>query len=192
LATSLIAFGVGLAVVPTASADPNDATQTDTPAPGPGTGPAASVGQPAPGPGTDGPAATVAQASDDPGAPAPTACKQFAAALNYASINYEDFAYSIAGNGASVDYAKPDVQSNNVTGRTALRQAAAAALDASGTPGLQPEVADPMRAWSMSATKLLLVMGVHGNGDMINGAATDMNNNATNVQFACARAGTHA
>lgn len=176
LASSLIAFGMGLAVVPTASADPNDAAQPDPPAPGPGTGPATSA----------------TQASDDPGAPAATACKQFSAASNYAAVNYEDFAYSIAGNGANVDYAKPDVQSNNVASRTALRQAAAAALDASGTPGLQPEVGDPMRSWSMNATKLLLVMGVHGNGDMINGAATDLNNDATNVQFACAHAGTHA
>lgn len=176
LASSLIALGMGLAVVPTASADPNDVAQPDPPAPGPGAGPATSA----------------TQVSDDPGAPSATACKQFGVALNYAAANYEEFAYSIAGNGANVDYANPDVQSNNVVSRTALRQAAAAGLDASGTPGLQPEIADPMRSWSMNATKLLLVMGVHGNGDMINGAATDMNNDATNVQFACARAGTHA
>jgi hypothetical protein len=176
LATSLIAFGIGLAVVPTASADTSDPVQTDTPAPGPGTIPASSAGQ----------------VTDDTGAPAATACKQFAAALNFAAVNYEDFAYSIAGDGANVDYANPSVASNNVASRTALRQAAGVALDASGTPGLQPEIADPMRSWSMNATKLLLTMALRGNGDAINGAATDVNNDAHNTQMACAVAGTHA
>ena len=172
LATSLIAFGIGLAVVPTASADPNDPAQTDAPAPGP--------------------AASAGQVTDDPGVPAATACEQFASALNFASVNYEDFAYSIAGDGANVDYANPSVASNNVAGRTALRQAAGVALDASGTPGLQPEIADPMRAWSMNATRLLLIMGLHGSGDALNSAATDLNNNAHDAQMACAVAGTHA
>lgn len=176
LAASLIAFGMGLAVVPTASADPNDTDQTDTPAPGPGTGPAT----------------IVSQASDDPGTAAATACKEFGGALNYAASNYEDFAYSIAGNGAYVNYGDPDVQSNNVIGRTALRQAAAVGLDAARTPGLQPEIAGPMQAWSMDAAKLIITMGLQGNGDAINAAATDMNTDGHNVQMACAAAGTHA
>jgi hypothetical protein len=176
LATSLIAFGMGLAVVPTASADPNDAAQTDTPAPGPGTGPPRSV----------------AQASSDANPEAATACKTFAAALNFASVNYEDFAYSIAGNGANVDYANPTVVNNSVASKTALRQSAAAAMEAAGTPGLQPEVANPMRAWSMNATKLLLLVAIHANGDALNSAATDLNNNAREAQMACALAGTHA
>ncbi len=79
-----------------------------------------------------------------------------------------------------------------MTGRTALRQAAAEALSAAGTPGLPPEIANPMRQWSMSATKLVLLMGLHTRVDTINGAATDLNTNTNNVQFACAAAGTHA
>jgi hypothetical protein len=176
LATSLIAFGMGLAVVPTASADPNDAAQTDTPAPVPGASPPRSI----------------AQVSGDASPEAATACKTFAAALNFASINYEDFAYSIAGNGANVDYANPTVANNNVAGRTALRESAAAAMEAAGTPGLQPEVANPMRTWSMNATRLLFLMAIHGNGDALNSAATDLNNNAREAQMACALAGTHA
>ncbi|MCW2685441.1 MAG: hypothetical protein JWR37_331 [Mycobacterium sp.] len=173
LATSLIAFGVMLAVVPNASADPaDDAAQTEAP--------------PA------GPAVMAAPVAGDASPEATDACKQFASALNFASVNYEDFAYSIAGDGANVNYADPNVTSNNVAGRTALRQSAAAAMDAANTPGLQPQVADPMRAWSLTATKLLVIMGIHGNGDALNSTATELNNEARDAQMACALAGTHA
>jgi len=69
-----------------------------------------------------------------------------------------------------------------------LREAAAAALDASATPGLQREIVGPMRRWSLQATKLLLIIGVHGNDDMTNGAASDLNDDAYKTQTACADA----
>lgn len=123
--------------------------------------------------------------------PAAAACGQFATGLDLAATYYSDFANNIAGD-APPNYTSPIVVESNVTGRTALRQAAAEALSASGTPGLQPEIANPMRAWSMSATKLLLLMGLHTGVDTINGSATDLNNNTNKVQMACAAAGTHA
>jgi hypothetical protein len=188
LAASLVGYGIALAVVPTASADPGDPVQPAPPPPGlpfpfgpPAQADAAS-------PGMFGGGAQPADGGD----PAKTACAQFARALNFASINYEDFAYAIAGNGSYVNYADPNVESNNVAGRTALRVAAATAMDAAATPGLSPDVANPMRMWSVDAAKLLVMMGVRGNGDVIDAAATDVNNDTRTVQFACAAAGTHA
>jgi hypothetical protein len=49
-----------------------------------------------------------------------------------------------------------------------------------------------MQSWSMNALKLLLIMGVHGGGDTLNSAATDLNTDSHNVQMACAAAGTRA
>ena len=118
------------------------------------------------------------------------ACKQFGAALNLAALNYEDFAYATAGNGNSVNYDDPTVMRSNVVGRTALREAAAVALSASRTPGLPPEVSDPIQAWSLHATKLVLVMGLRGGGDSLNSAATQLNTDASNAQMACALRGT--
>ncbi len=89
-------------------------------------------------------------------------------------------------------YADPAVSSSNVVGRTALRESAAVAMDAANTPGLQPEIADPMRIWSLGATKLLVKMGLRIPGESLNSTATEMNNQATKVQQACAAAGTHA
>ena len=66
------------------------------------------------------------------------------------------------------------------------------ALDAAGAPRLPGDVADPMRAWSLHATKLVLIMGLRGGGDSLNAAATDLNTDATNVQMACALNGSHA
>jgi hypothetical protein len=218
LATSLIAFGIGLTVVPTASADPSDPAQTDAPAPGP-------MGAPAPGPvgapistgaipdsaPAHGPVGSLAPdpaGSPDPapgGGPIATgaipdsadpttadACKQFKAAMNYAATNYEDFAYDTAGSGDYVDYNNPSVAWDNQPARTALRQAAAAALTASATPGLGPDISAPMQSWSLNATKLLLIMGVHGGGDTLNSTAKDMNTDAHNAQMACAAAGVRA
>ena len=116
------------------------------------------------------------------------ACKQFEAALNVAAANYEDFAYATAGGGDYVDYQDQNVWRTNIIGRTALRQAAAAALSASGMPGLPPEVSDPMRSWSLGATKLLVVMGLHGGGDSLNSSVAEMNTDAHNAQMACAAA----
>jgi hypothetical protein len=182
LAASFIAFGIGLALVPTASADPTDPVQPAPPAPGP------VVQADAPVPGLPGDGVPPVDGGDA----AKTACAQFARALNYAAVNYGDFADSIAGNGTYVNYGDPTVQTNNAVGRTALRQAATVAMDAAATPGLAPEIANPMRAWSMNAAKLMLVMGVRAGGDTIDGAATDVNNNTHDVQMACAQAGTHA
>ena len=79
-----------------------------------------------------------------------------------------------------------------MTGRTALRQAAAASLTASTTPGLQPDIAIPMQSWSVNATKLMILVGVRAPIDPVNGKATDLNKDAENVELACAAAGTHA
>ena len=65
-------------------------------------------------------------------------------------------------------------------------------MDAANTPGLQPDISDPMRVWSLGATKLLVKMGLRIPGDSLNSTATEMNNQAEKVQMACAAAGTHA
>ncbi|CQD24371.1 hypothetical protein BN970_06403 [Mycolicibacterium conceptionense] len=49
-----------------------------------------------------------------------------------------------------------------------------------------------MRSWSFGATKLLLKMGLRSGGQSLNDTATQLNNDATNAQMACAAAGTHA
>jgi hypothetical protein len=137
------------------------------------------------------PEQTVPPAPERPGiaASAVTACTQFAGALRVSSAYYNRFARSIAGDGAEVDYHDPKIMSENEDGRTALRKAATQALIASGTQGLQPEIADPMRTWSLRATKLLIAMGLRLDGDTLNDAATELNNDATEVQMACANAG---
>jgi hypothetical protein len=159
LAASLIAFAAGLVGVGAASAQP---------------GPA----QPLPAP-----------VEGDAPAPAVAACEQFARALRVSSAYYNNFAHSIAGEGARVDYLDPTVATANVDGRSALRKSAAEALSASGTPGLQPEIAAAMRAWSARAAKLLIIMGVQGNGDNLDNAATELNSSANEAQMACAKAG---
>ena len=120
------------------------------------------------------------------GNPVADACKLFTAALNVAATNYEDFAYASAGNGDVVNYQDPVVDRANQVGRVGLRVAAGAALDAARTPGLPPEVADPMQSWSLHATKLMFIMGIRGGGNSLNDAATDLNTDANNVQTACA------
>jgi len=131
-------------------------------------------------------------ASEDPGSAVPDACKQFGVALNLAATKYEDFAYAIAGNGNDVNYQDPLVIQANSIGRAALRAAAGTAMDASKTPGLPPQVSDPMQSWSVRATKLLVIMGLHGGGDSLNATANDLNTDAQNVQMACALNGGHA
>ncbi len=131
--------------------------------------------------------ATVGTSADaDPAAV--TACAAFAEALDGTSVYYGDFADSLEGSG----YADPAVSDSNVVGRTALRQAASVAMNAANTPGLQPEIADPMRTWSVDATKLLVKMGLRIPGESLNTTATEMNDDATRAQEACAAAGTHA
>jgi hypothetical protein len=119
-------------------------------------------------------------------APMSEACTRFTAALNLAAVNYEEFAYATAGTGNSVDYRDPNVWQSNVVGRTALREAAREALDASRIPGTPPEISGPMRSWSLGATKLLVIMGLRGGGDSLNAAATALNADAQSTQMACA------
>jgi hypothetical protein len=126
--------------------------------------------------------------SDDADPAAVTACGVFAEALDGTSNYYGDFADAIEGS----DYADPAVGDSNVVGRTALRQAAAVAMSAANTPGLQPQIADPMRTWSVDAAKLLVKMGLRIPGDSLNTTATEMNDVASTAQEACAAAGTHA
>lgn len=166
LAVSFIAVGVGLISPATSFADD---VATDPSMPGPVQ------------------VATVGTSADaDPAAV--TACAAFAEALDGTSVYYGDFADSLEGSG----YADPAVSDSNVVGRTALRQAAAVAMTAANTAGLQPEIADPMRTWSVDATKLLLKMGLRIPGESLNTTATEMNDDATRAQEACAAAGTHA
>lgn len=176
-ATLLTTLSVLLTGVPAAWADPAE------PAVDPGI-PEVGVAAPVPAAGGPGPA-PVAVASEVAN-PAAQACELFDAALNLAALNYDEFAYATAGNGNTVNYADPVVARSNVLGRTALREAAAAALSASRTPGLPPEISDPMQDWSLHATKLVLIMGLHRGGDSLNSAATQLNVDATNAQMACA------
>jgi hypothetical protein len=134
---------------------------------------------------------TVPVQTADPNSPAAVACSQFAAALEGSSSYYNNFADMIEGT-VHPDYSDPTISSTNTTGRTALRQSAALALTAAGTPGLQPEISNPMRAWSVDATKLLVKMGLRGGGETLNFTATELNDDAGAVQMACAAAGTHA
>jgi hypothetical protein len=166
LVASVIAFSAGLSVVPTASAD--DVTVD-------GSG--------------DGPVQVAAGPTSDNASPAALqACGQFAEVLDGSATYYGDFADSFEGS----SYSDPAVDSSNEVGRTALRQSAAVAMQAAQTPGLDPAIADPMRIWSLGATKLLVKMGLRIPGDSLNSTATEMNNQAEKVQGACALAGTHA
>ncbi len=177
LTAGIIAVGLGIATSPAAMADTENSSAPNDPI----------TSQAIPGPVT-GDVATDADA--DPAAV--NACGKFASALDFASVNYADFADAISGNRATVNYAAPEVRSTNVSGRTALREAAALAMKAATTPGLQPAIAAPMTAWSLDATKLLVKMGLHGGGNALDATATELNAEATNAQSACAAAGTHA
>ena len=166
LAASVIAFGIGMAVTPAAMAD-------DVTVDGSGAGPV----QVAAGP-----------TSDNATPAALQACGQFAEVLDGSATYYGDFADSFEGS----SYNDPAVDSSNEVGRTALRQSASLAMQSAQTPGLDPSIADPMRIWSLGATKLLVKMGLRIPGDSLNSTATEMNNQAEKVQEACAAAGTHA
>jgi hypothetical protein len=163
---SAIALGIGLAVTPAAMADD---VATDPSSPGPVV-------------------VTPADPSDSASDAAVTACGAFAQVLDGSSNYYGEFADSFEGS----TYSDPSVDSSNEVGRTALRQAAGVSMQAAQTPGLDPAIADPMRIWSLGATKLLLKMGLRIPGESLNSTATEMNNKAEQVQMACAAAGTHA
>lgn len=164
---SLIAFGIAVTGSATAAADD---VLPDPSSPGP-------VVQVAGAPPAD---------SADPAAV--QACAQFAQVLDGSATYYGDFADSYEGSG----YTDPAVATSNVTGRTALREAAGLSMGAANTAGLSPEIAAPMRTWSLGATKLLLKMGLRIEGESLNSTATEMNNQALRAQEACAAAGTHA
>lgn len=163
-AASAVTVGLGLTFAPTAFADDDAAPQN----------PQVAV--------------DAVPVSDTASPAAVTACGNFAQALDGAAEYYGEFSDSFEGS----DYNDPAVQSSNQVGRTALRQAAGVAMDSANTPGLDPSMADPMRAWSADATKLLLKMALRIPGDSLNTTATKMNDDATNAQQACAAAGTHA
>jgi len=119
------------------------------------------------------------------------ACGQFAEVLDAAATYYGDFADALDESGRP-NYADPTVESSNTLGRTALRQGAVVAMSAANTPALAPDIAAPMRMWSVDATKLLLKMGLRGGGDTLDVTASELNSDALTVQEACAAAGTHA
>jgi hypothetical protein len=166
LAASVLVLSIGMAVTPTARADEGDTDGSSQP----------------------GVSVTSVDPADNAQPPAVEACGEFAQILDDSSNYYGEFADSFEGS----DYNDPAVASSNAVGRTALRQAAAAAMTAAQTPGLDPSIADPMRTWSLGATKLLVEMGLRIPGETLNGTATEMNNQAVEVQKACAAAGTHA
>lgn len=128
---------------------------------------------------------SVTVTSPDANPAAVAACGKFAEALDGASDGYGNYADSLDDN-------DPGANTTNTVGRTSLRQSAATAMDAANTPGLSPDIADPMRAWSMGAAKLILKMGLHMTGGTLDDTATQVNNNAEAVQRGCAAAGTHS
>ncbi|WP_445166322.1 hypothetical protein ACTXG7_21005 [Mycolicibacterium sp. Dal123E01] len=193
MTAAVLASGLAFGAAPAALADPDAQTQAPGPAPGPANA-AAPAAPPLDAPPPEAPPAPEAAPPPDQAtySAVVTACKQFGAALDFASSNYEDFAYNTAGGGNSVNYDDPNTANSNVVGRTALREAASTGMDAANTPGLPGDVADPMRSWSFRAAKLLIIMGVRGGGDSLNSTAGDMNTDAKNAQMACALNGGRA
>lgn len=175
-----------LAFAPVSFADPAGPvpgpSPVPVPAPGPEPGPAAAAPE-------NYSAQEVLAAPPDSGNAIYDSCRLFNAAVNLAAANYEDFAYATAGHGDLVNYQDATVGRTNVVGRTALRQAAAGALSASNAAGLPNEVSDPMRSWSLHATKLLLVMGLHGGGESLNSNVAQMNTEGHEALMACAANG---
>jgi hypothetical protein len=165
VAASAIVLGAGVFGQPSADADP------EAPAPAP-VDAGASVQ-----------ASGVTSANADPAAVA--ACSQFAAALDTAADGYGAFADDLENN-------DPYIGQSNAAGRSSLQASAKAAMDASNTPGLSPEIADPMRSWSVGAAKLFVKMGIGMTGTTLDSTATEVNTNAEAVQRGCAAAGTHA
>jgi hypothetical protein len=168
LIAAVVVGGAGLLSISQAVADPADDA-----------GSASAIDQ------AGSPINTATFTSPDANPAAVDACGKFAAALDGASDGYGNYADSL-------DEKDPSVDASNTAGRTTLRQSAGAAMDAANTPGLSADIADPMRAWSMGAAKLVLKMGLHMTGDTLDSTATEVNNNAEAVQRSCAAAGTHA
>ncbi|QCO26342.1 hypothetical protein CFE69_10740 [Mycobacteroides abscessus subsp. massiliense] len=184
---AVTAFAAGLAVAPSSYADPNDG------GPGVPAAPAQVVDQPVvatqPPVNAEAGAAPLEVPAGDSDA-AVMACSKMSNAMAYAATNYSDFANEMSV--AEGDYNNAIAANTNVVGRTALRQAAEVANDAANTPGLAPELAAPMHAWSGDAYKLVVLMGLRIGQDSVNGKAGDLNKDANDVQVACAAAGTRA
>ncbi|CQD24369.1 hypothetical protein BN970_06402 [Mycolicibacterium conceptionense] len=130
LVSLCMAFSIGFAAMPISVAEPGD----QAPVPGPAAPelPPVTAGAPA-----AGPVPVPVASTDDAGVPAVTACSTFANALDSASTFYGDFADSIEGV-ERPDYGDPTISTTNTSGRTALREAAATAMNAAGTPGFRP------------------------------------------------------
>jgi hypothetical protein len=174
---AFLAVGIGLATTGVAAAQPDGGAHGDTTAPGPvDTAPPVQMSAPT---------------SDNANPAAVTACGQFGDVLDATSTYYSNFADALEES-AAPDFGDPYLRDSNTVGRTALRQGAAVAMTAANTPGLPLDIANPMRSWSLDATKLLVKMGLRGTGETLNTTVTEMNNDATAVQQACAAAGTHA
>lgn len=191
------ALVVALSLTAPAHADPTvdpvpPAPATSVPEAGPLPGPApvpaepdAAAADPA---GPADPEAVGLSPVGDTGNPVHDACEQFFQAGNLAATTYEDFADASEGASNTVNYGDPEVQRTALISRAALRTAAGAALDAANTPGLPPEVADPMRSWSMHATKLIFVVGLHAGRETMNNAVNQVNIDYGNARQACALA----
>ncbi len=180
MAVAVMVFCPLIANADTAFADPSEPAPVDSTIP--------ESGQPLSGP-LPGPADSVVPADSlVPDDAVAAACKQFSVVLNVASSNYEDFAYASAGGGNFVDYQDPNVARTGLIARTALRQSAAVALSSAQTPGLPPEISDPMRSWSLRATKLSFILSLRGGGDSMNSTVTDLNTDGQDAQMACALA----
>ncbi|BBX86093.1 hypothetical protein [Mycolicibacterium aubagnense] len=162
-AAGAIVLGAGVFGQPSAEADP------DAPAPVDASASVQSTG--------------VTSAGADPAAVA--ACSQFASALDNAADGYGAFADDLENN-------DPYIGQSNAAGRSSLQTSAKVAMDAANTPGLSPEIADPMRSWSVGAAKLFVKMGIGMTGSTLDSTATEVNTNAEAVQRGCAAAGTHA
>ncbi len=195
----VVALSLALALAANTSADPGDPPATDTPVAGvPGSpiaqAPDAPVARATDPPTVSSPAVGQIQAAapiaDDPSPAAVDACGRFAVVLQGTAVYYDNFAEALE------TYEQPEyaevIRKSNTLSRTALREGAAEALSASNTPGLVPDIASPMRSWSLDATKLLIKMGLRGTGETLDTTVAEMNNNAYTVQLACAAAGTHA
>ncbi len=136
------------------------------------------------------PVQVLAPTPDSANPAAVAACGDFATILDGTSVYYENFAEALE------TYDQPGytdmIRSSNTLSRTALRQGAAEALSVANTAGLPPDIAAPIRSWSLDATKLLLKMGLRGTGETLDTTVMEMNNDAYAVQQGCAAAGTHA
>lgn len=165
LAASLIAFGIGLAVVPTASADPNDAEQTDTPVPG-------MVTVPAPNLDNVNPAAAVA-------------CKQFATTLNFAATTSLEARRRRHRRyrGPSRLQGDPTVRNSNVTARPRCGSGGRG-HDRGGDTGSAARDRRADAGMVSGRDEAPVDHGLRRGGDTLDNVATELNNDAYNARHA--------